>query len=109
MPSKPPVIEEFKVTGHQLVKSIKDLFHQGNIRRISIRNERGVTLLEIPLVVGLAGAVLVPVWAAVGAFAALVARCTLVVERTGEAPSSASDLRPPKPRTSRKKSRSDAA
>jgi Domain of unknown function (DUF4342) len=104
MPSKPPIVEEFQVTGHQVVASIKDLIHQGNIRRISIRNEKGVTLLEIPLVVGLAGAVLVPIWAAVGAFAALVAKCTLVVERVdaGEAPP-ASNLRPPKPRAPRKK------
>jgi hypothetical protein len=101
MPSKRPVVEEFQVTGHQLVTSIKDLIHQGNIRRISIRNENGVTLLEIPLVVGLAGAVLVPIWAAVGAFAALVAKCTLVVERV--------DGGPPKPRAPRKKKKNGAA
>ena len=99
-----PRVEEFQVTGHQLVSAVKDLIHQGNIRRISIRNSRGVTLLEIPLVVGLAGAVFAPVWAAVGAFAALVARCTLVVEReesTGnddgippEAPPRSSKARP---------------
>ena len=111
MPSKPPIVEEFQVTGQQLVASIKDLIHQGNIRRISIRNEKGVTLLEIPLVVGLAGAVLVPIWAAVGAFAALVAKCTLVVERVdaGEAPPSASNLRPPKPRAPRKKNKNGTA
>ena len=81
MPSTPPRIEEFQVTGAQLVSAVKDLFHEGNIRRISIRNASGVTLIEIPLVVGLAGAVLVPVWAALGALAALLAKCTLVVER----------------------------
>jgi len=110
MPSKPPVVEEFQVTGHQLVKSIKDLIHQGNIRRIAIRNEDGITLLEIPLVVGLAGAVFVPIWAAVGALAALVAKCTLVVERVegGAAPPSTSNLRPPKPGSPRKKSRNAA-
>jgi hypothetical protein len=81
MPTKHPRVEEFQVTGHQLLAAIKELIHEGNIRRISIRNAKGVTLLEIPLVVGLAGAVFAPVWAAVGAFAALVARCTLVVER----------------------------
>ena len=82
MATKPSTVEEFQLSGHQLLAAIKDLIHQGNIRRISIRNQKGVTLLEIPLVVGLAGAVLVPVWAAVGALAALVAKCTLVVERT---------------------------
>jgi Domain of unknown function (DUF4342) len=81
MTTKHPRVEEFQVTGHQLLAAIKELIHEGNIRRISIRNSRGVTLLEIPLVVGLAGAVFAPVWAAVGAFAALVAKCTLVVER----------------------------
>ena len=81
MPTKHPRVEEFQVTGHQLLAAIKELIHEGNIRRISIRSSRGVTLLEIPLVVGLAGAVFAPVWAAVGAFAALVAKCTLVVER----------------------------
>ena len=84
MATKPPLVEEFQVTGEKLVTSIKDLVHEGNIRRISIRNERGVTLLEIPLVVGVAGAVFLPLWAALGALAALVARCTLVVERVGE-------------------------
>jgi hypothetical protein len=86
MPSTPPRVEEFQVTGAQLVDSVKELFHEGNIRRISIRNAAGVTLLEIPLVVGLAGAVLVPVWAALGALAALLAKCTLVVERVGDSP-----------------------
>ncbi len=81
MSTKPPRVEEFQVTGHQLLAAIKDLIHEGNIRRISIRNSRGVALLEIPLVVGLAGAVFAPVWAAVGALAALVTKCTLVVER----------------------------
>jgi|SRR5664279_5794397 len=81
MSPTPSRVEEFRVTGAQLVSSIKDLIHQGNIRRISIRNSDGVTLLEIPLVIGLAGAVFVPVWAALGALAALVAKCTLAVER----------------------------
>lgn len=105
MPSKPPRVEEFQITGHQLLGSMKDLFHEGNIRRISIRNSNGITLLEIPLVVGLAGAVLVPVWAAVGALAALVAKCTLVVERVdaGEATPPASASRSTKPRRPRKK------
>ncbi len=105
MPSRPPRVEEFQVTGQQLLGSIKDLIHEGNIRRISIRNSKGVTLLEIPLVVGVAGAVLVPVWAALGALAALIAKCTLVVERldAGDAVPPASASRSPKSRTPRKK------
>lgn len=98
MPSKPARVEEFQVTGAQLVSAVKDLLHQGNIRRISLRNSEGLTLLEIPLVVGLAGALLAPVWAAVGAFAALVAKCTLVVERVEgtDVPGSGSTSRPAK-------------
>jgi hypothetical protein len=105
MSSKSPRVEEFQITGRQLVGAIKDLIHEGNIRRISIRNSEGITLLEIPLVVGLAGAVLVPVWAAVGALAALVAKCTLVVERldAGDTAPPASTSRPPKPRIRRRK------
>ncbi len=79
-------VEEFEVTGEKLLATVKELVHQGNVRRIVIRNAKGVTLLEIPLVLGLAGAVLVPVWAAVGALAALVAKLTLVIERVQDSP-----------------------
>lgn len=79
-------VEEFEVTGEKLLATVKELVHQGNVRRIVIRNAKGVTLLEIPLVLGIAGAVLVPVWAAVGALAALVAKLTLVIERVQDAP-----------------------
>lgn len=79
-------VEEFEVTGEKLLATVKELVHQGNVRRIVIRNAKGVTLLEIPLVLGIAGAVLVPVWAAVGALAALVAKLTIVVERVQDAP-----------------------
>ncbi len=88
MPDTATRVEEFQVTGEKLLASVRKLAHEGNIRRISIRNAKGVTLLEIPLVVGLAGAVLVPVWAAVGALAALLADCTLVVERIEAVPAS---------------------
>jgi len=79
-------VEEFEVTGEKLLATIRELVHQGNVRRIVIRNAKGVTLLEIPLVVGIAGAVFVPVWAAVGALAALLAKFTLVIERVQDAP-----------------------
>ena len=79
-------VEEFEVTGEKLLATVRELVHQGNVRRIVIRNAKGVTLLEIPLVLGLAGAVLAPVWAAVGALAALVAKLTLVIERVKDAP-----------------------
>ncbi|MCP4217066.1 MAG: DUF4342 domain-containing protein [bacterium] len=73
--------EEFKIDGGQLVDKIKDLIHQGNIRRIILKNEEGKVLIEIPLTLGLVGAALLPVLAAVGAIAALVAKFTIVVEK----------------------------
>jgi len=79
-------VEEFEVTGEKLLATIRQLVHEGNVRRVVIRNAKGMTLLEIPLVVGIAGAVLVPVWAAVGALAALIAKFTLVIERVQDAP-----------------------
>jgi hypothetical protein len=73
--------EEFKVSGDEVVKKLKELLRQGNIRRISIKNEQGKTLLEFPLTIGVVGAALLPVWAAIGAVAALVTKCTIVVEK----------------------------
>ena len=73
--------EEFKVDGDALVAKIKDLVHQGNVRRIIIKNDRGETLFEIPLTIGVVGVVLLPVWVAIGAIAALAANFTIVVER----------------------------
>lgn len=71
--------EEFKVTGEELLTKVKELIAAGNARRIIIKNEKEEVLLEIPLTLGAIGAVLVPVLAAVGALAALVANCTIVV------------------------------
>ena len=73
--------EEFRVDGPQVLATIKNLIHQGNIRRIVLKNEEGKTLLEIPLTIGVVGAALLPVFAAVGALAALVAKMTIVVEK----------------------------
>jgi hypothetical protein len=73
--------EEFKVSGEEVIKKLKELIREGNIRRIIIKNEEGKTLVEFPLTIGMVGAALIPVWAAIGAIAALVAKCTIVVER----------------------------
>lgn len=73
--------EEFTVSGEELLAKIKSLIKEGNIRRIIIKNEEGKTLVELPLTVGIVGAVLAPALAAVGAIAALVTKCTIVVER----------------------------
>jgi len=73
--------EEFKVSGEELLKKVRELIKAGNIRRIIIKNEQGETLMEIPVTFALVGAVLAPVLAAVGALAALVTNCTIVVEK----------------------------
>jgi DNA-binding Lrp family transcriptional regulator len=78
--------EEFKMHGETLVSRLKELFHEGNIRRITIKNEDDHTLIEIPLTVGVVGALLLPVWAAIGAIAALAANLTIIVERSDEPP-----------------------
>jgi hypothetical protein len=73
--------EEFKVSGDQLIAKIKELLHQGHIRRITIRNEEGSTLVEMPLTLGLVGVILVPQLAALGAIAALLTHATIVIEK----------------------------
>lgn len=76
--------EEYVVSGDSLVAKVKELVHESNIRRITIKNEEGRTLIEIPLTLGVVGIVLLPVWAAIGAIAALVTDCTIVVEKVEE-------------------------
>lgn len=71
--------EEFKVTGEELLKKAKELIEAGNARRLIIRNEKDETLIEVPLTVGAIGAVLLPPLAAIGAIAALVTKCSIVV------------------------------
>ena len=73
--------EEFRVNGEQLVAKLKELLHEGNIRRVIIKDKDGRTLIEIPLTIGVVGAILLPVWAAIGAIAALVTEATIVVEK----------------------------
>jgi hypothetical protein len=79
---RPARTEEFKLDGGKVLDKIKDLIHQGNIRRITLKNEEGKVLIEIPLTVGLVGVALLPVFAAVGAIAAVATRMTIVVEKT---------------------------
>ena len=73
--------EEFRVTGDAVLAKIKEIIHEGNVRRITIKNEDGNTLIEIPLTLGVVGVLLLPVWAAIGAIAALAANLTIVVEK----------------------------
>lgn len=74
--------EEFHVNGEQLIAKIKELIHQGNIRRVVIKDKDDKTLVEFPMTIGVVGALLAPTLAAVGAVAALVTEATVVVERT---------------------------
>ena len=74
--------EEFKVSGDDVLKKIKEIIKAGNVRKIILKNEKGKSLIEIPVTLGVIGAALLPVWAAIGAVAALVTKCTIVVEKT---------------------------
>jgi len=74
--------EEFKVSGQQLMEKIQELIHEGNIRRVVIKNKEGNTIMELPVTLGAIGAVFAPILAAVGALAALAAEYTIVVEKT---------------------------
>jgi hypothetical protein len=81
--------EEIKVTGGKLLETVKNVVRAGNVRRVVVRNAAGRTVLDVPLTAGLAGAVLLPLWAALGGLAALAAHYTVVIERdagTGLAP-----------------------
>ena len=73
--------EEFKVSGEDIVKKVKEIIEEGNARKIIIKNEKGDTVIEFPVTIGVVGAVLAPYLAAVGAFAALLTKCTIVVEK----------------------------
>ncbi|MGA9116314.1 MAG: DUF4342 domain-containing protein [Bacteroidota bacterium] len=81
MPETRTRTEEFVVSGEKVLETVKKLLHEGNIRRITIKDSSGNILIEIPLTIGVVGALFLPVLAAVGALAALVTRCTIVVER----------------------------
>lgn len=76
--------EELKITGEELLSTVRELVRQGNIRRITIKNREGKTLVEIPLTLGVVGTLLLPTLAALGAVAALVSECSIVVERVEE-------------------------
>jgi hypothetical protein len=76
-----PKTETFKVNGEDLLKKVKELIHEGNIRKITIKDKSGKTIVELPLTIGVAGALIAPALAAVGAVAALVTECSITVER----------------------------
>lgn len=73
--------EEHRVSGERLVAQVKELIHEGNVRRVIVKNDDGETILEIPLTLGVVGAVLLPSLVALGAIAALAADYTVVVQK----------------------------
>jgi len=73
--------EEFRVNGGEIINKIKEIIHEGNARRIILKDENGKTFMEIPLTVGVVGALVAPILAAVGAVAALASNLTIVVEK----------------------------
>ena len=77
----PKTKETFKVNGEELLKKVKELIKEGNVRKITIKDKTGKDLIVIPLTIGVVGVVLAPTLAAVGAIAALLSECTIAVER----------------------------
>jgi hypothetical protein len=73
--------ESFKISGEGLLKKVKELIEEGNIRKITIHDKSGKELMSFPLTIGVVGALVVPVLAAIGAVAALIGECTITVER----------------------------
>lgn len=86
-------IEELQVVGEQLLTKVKELVHEGTVRRIIIKQE-GNTILEIPLAFGVAGAILAPTLAAIGVIGALVAQCSIEVVRSEEPHKPTDDVPP---------------
>ena len=87
---------EFQVRGEELLRKVKEIIREGNARRIIVKDEKGETYFEIPLTVGVVGALFLPVLAALGAMAALVSNFTLqVVRRDDGEPEEQPDKKPP--------------
>ena len=76
--------ESFFVSGENLLKKIKELIAEGNIRKITITDKSGKEIMSFPVTVGVVGALFAPILAAVGALAALITECSITVERDGE-------------------------
>lgn len=76
--------EEFRVKGRELVDKISELIHEGNVRRIVIKDDHDRTFMEIPLSLAAIGAIVAPILAAIGALAAAVSHFRVVVVRVDE-------------------------
>jgi hypothetical protein len=84
-PQKRTFIEEIEIAGEQLVDKVKEILHEGNVRRLRVRHE-GHIVLEVPITLAAIGVVLAPLLAALGALAAVLTRCTIEVERETDEP-----------------------
>jgi hypothetical protein len=84
--------ESFAVNGEALLKKVKELIDEGNVRKITITDKAGKEIMSFPLTIGVVGALLLPVMAAVGALAALIGECTITVEREEEKSEGTDDL-----------------
>jgi len=73
--------EQHRVSGDRVIEKLRELLREGNVRHVVIKNDDGRTLIEFPVTLGVAGALLLPVWAAIGAIAAMVGNCSIEVER----------------------------
>jgi uncharacterized OB-fold protein len=73
--------ETFTLDSDELVQKLKELVHEGNVRRIIVRDEKGNLLFDLPVTVGVVGLVLAPLLAAAGAIAAVATKCTVTIER----------------------------
>jgi hypothetical protein len=76
---------EYQVSSDEVISKIKEILHEGNVRRIKVMNGEGKTLLDIPLTIGIAGVLLAPGWIALAALALLTPHVTIVVEKEEEA------------------------
>src|SRR5713226_6724544 len=88
-----PYVDELQVMGEQLLTRVKELLHEGNVRRIIIKQE-GRTIMEFPLTIGVVGVVAAPVLVAIGAISALIAQCSIEVVRS-EHPTASVTEEPP--------------
>ncbi|MCK4310071.1 MAG: DUF4342 domain-containing protein [Methanomicrobia archaeon] len=73
--------EEFVIDSDNLIEKVKEIIHEGNVTKITIKDEKDKVLLEIPVTIGFIGMLLVPWLAALGAIAALATRCKIIVEK----------------------------
>ena len=81
MPTKKQTTQTFNIKGEELIARVKDLIKEGNVRKITIKDKKGKVIVELPMTIGVVGAVLAPMLAAVGAIAALVTECSISVEK----------------------------